>query len=84
MIMINFICNIMSKRHRNKNKKDFVRPSYICDKNKFVIKQEREGKYSIYYIDSDIKICILTYEDDDDEYCKNNIIETLDFIQRDI
>ena len=86
--MINFITNLM-RRKRNKRNKQYllsknVNPSYVCDKDKFVIKQEKEGKYSIYYIDTDIKICILTYEDNDDEYCKNNIVETLNFIQRDI
>ena len=83
-----FIKFLMSKRKHKRNKqylmnKD-INPFYLCDKNKFVIKQENEGKYSIYYIDTDIKICILTYQDKDDEYCKNSIIETLNYLQREI
>lgn len=65
-----------------KKKNNFT--SLELDKRKYVVVDEEDGSISIYNITPRYHICIVNYKSKDQEYARNCIMETLDYLKRDI
>lgn len=58
--------------------------SLELDKRKYVVVDEDDGSISIYNITPRYHIRIVNYKSKDEEYARNCIMETLDYLKRDI
>lgn len=58
--------------------------SLELDKRKYVVVDEDDGSISIYNITPRYHIRIVNYRSKDEEYARNCIMETLDYLNRDI
>lgn len=54
------------------------------DKRKYVVVDEDDGSVSIYNITPRYHVRILNYKSNDIEYTRNCIMESLDYLKRDI